>query len=472
MRPVVILSLLVAGAARAQTPAPTTPLTLSQLVARARANDHRVKAAGADLRYLQSKYEEAKWAWFPHITSYVLVGGPTPEARNDGLGGPPTTHASLMYDLDFGQPGVMFRAGADAVLPLYTFGKFDALEEAGRRGVQAGEALHLTAADEAELQVTQAYLGYCLAQAGKVVLKDTVGRLDDAGKTLTRLREAQSEQVSQTDLYKLDFYRHQAEAQRAAAEAGEAYALEAVRLLIGAGPAETVTLEPTPLDPPEGALLPVDAYLATAKDHRPELRAIEAGIAARQQLVVLRERMYYPDFGLAGFAHWAWTTNTTRQRSPFAYDPYNDLSAGVALVGQYVFDFPQKAVALEQARAELEKLEHQRDLLTAGVRLEIEKLWADANGAAKRGREQAAAEKSARKWAVAAFTAFDLGTSDTRELVDSFSALAMASSQKNQAWFDLRQGLAQLARATGAHVELAPPPAAVFLPAKLLPAAP
>ena len=29
-------------------------------------------------------------------------------ARNDGLGGPPTTESTLMYDFNFGTPGVMF----------------------------------------------------------------------------------------------------------------------------------------------------------------------------------------------------------------------------------------------------------------------------------------------------------------------------------------------------------------------------
>jgi len=135
------------------------PLTLRDLIDRARVADPRVKDAQAQLRYLRAKYDEARWAWFPRIDSYVAVAGPTPEARNDGLGGPPTTHATLMYDLDFGKPGVGFQARAEAFLPLYTFGKLSALEAAGAKGVEAGEALSHGAADEAELQVSQAYFG-------------------------------------------------------------------------------------------------------------------------------------------------------------------------------------------------------------------------------------------------------------------------------------------------------------------------
>ena len=75
------------------------PLTLRDLIDRARTKDLRVKEAQAQLRYYRAKYAEARWAWFPRVDSYVAVAGPTPEARNDGLGGPPTTHATFHCEL-------------------------------------------------------------------------------------------------------------------------------------------------------------------------------------------------------------------------------------------------------------------------------------------------------------------------------------------------------------------------------------
>jgi outer membrane protein TolC len=426
------------------------------LIERARQNDHRVHESKAQLEWFRAKYEEARWAWFPRIESYVAVAGPTPEARNDGLGGPPLTRASLMYDLDFGQVGVQFRAGAEAVVPIFTFGKLDALEAAGAKGVQAGEALAERAADEAELQVAQAYWGLCLARAGAKVIDETVKRLDDARLTLERLRKLESEQVSQMDLYKLEFYRQQAEVQRGAAQQGERFALAAIRLLIGATPNEAIEVLSEELPEPQGALEPIDLMVDQAVLHRPELRAVAAGVAAREQEVLIRERMYYPDFGIAGFARWVWTTSATRQRSPFAYDPYNDLGAGLALVSRYTWDFPQKSAALDASRAELAKMKAQRDLLHAAVRLELEKGYGEAQHALSRVEKQSAAEKAARRWATAAFAAFDLGTTDTRDLVESFTALATASAQRAQALHDVQVGLKVLSRAVGQPVRLRP----------------
>lgn len=447
-------------------------MTLPMLIDRAREHDHRVKEAQAQLRWFKAKYDEARWAWFPKIESYAGIAGPTPEARNNGLGGPPSTPATLMYDLDFGKPGVMFRAEANAVLPIYTFGKLTALETAGQKGVEAGEALALTAKDEAEYQVSQAYWGYCLAQSGTTVLAETLERLEDAAKTLERLRANGSEQVTQNDVFKIDYYRRQVESQMATAESGAQFALAAIRLLIAAKPEEEITLSTTTLEGVAGTLLPVDSYVETARAHRPELAAIEAGIAAREQEVLIRERMYLPDFGIAGYARWVWTTNSTRQRSPFAYDPYNDTSAGLALVMRYTFDLPQKGIVLEQSRAELEKMRHQRDLLIAGVRLQIEKEWNETTAAMTKGEKQTAAAKSARRWATSAFAAFDVGTGDTRELVDSFTALALASAGRYQAFHDAQVGVRALTRATGHPVVLVAPPqvgAAAPPPAQLTP---
>ncbi len=443
------------------------PMGLPDLIERARANDYRVKQAQSELRFYRSKYDEAKWAWFPRIDSYFLVAGPTPEARNNGLGGPPTTQATLLYDTNFGQPGVMMRAGAEGMLPVYTFGKLDALEEAGRNGVKAYEALAQSAKDEAQYQVTQAYYGYCLAKAASTVMSDMDKRLNDAEATLKRLREEGSAQVTQMDVYKLGYYRQQAETQRAAAENGVMFAMAAIRLLVAAKDGEVIEVQTDELVAPEGELAPSDSYVIEAADYRPELRAVAAGLLAREQEVKIREAMYFPDFGIIGFFRWAWTTNATRQKSPFAYDPYNELTAGVGLGMRYTWDFPQKSIQLEQARAEYEKMEHQKELAGAGVKLEIEKAWGEARMALTKAQKQNDAASNARRWANAASTAFDLGTGDTRDLMDSFMAYAQSSYARMQAAHDARVAMAALTRAVGKEVKLEPVSAPTNAPAKL-----
>lgn len=434
-----------------EAPARRAPLTLAQLVARARESDSRVEEATAELRKFQALYQQARWAWFPKFEITVGAGGPTPEALNDGLGGPPTTEASYKGNLNFGRVGVTVFSTGNAVLPLYTFGKLTALEKAGAQGPVLGAALRERMRNEVGFQAAQAYFGYQLARNGLQQIEEVSKRLEDAGQRIDRLLKEDSGQVSAVDSYKVRFFRQIVEARKAEALQGRQFALAAIGLLANAGPDDAVTVVEEDLELDEDVPVPsLEQALARAEQSRPEFTAITAGIAAREQEVFIRERSYYPDLGLAGFYDVRFTTSATRQRSPFAFDPYNDRTAGLGLVMRGTFDIPIKDAQLEQARAELDKLRAQEKQIRAGIRLEVSKVHGELVAAWSRARSFGEAERSARRWVTAAFTAFDLGTGDTRDLVDAFTAYAQASGDKGKSWHDVRVGMAALARVTGA----------------------
>ncbi|QRK14039.1 TolC family protein [Archangium violaceum] len=440
----------------AQEPPPASgevkrePLTLEQLVQRARKQDARVEEARAELRRLEALLRQARWAWFPKFETTIGAGGPIPEARNDGLGGPPTTEASLEGDLRFGRMGVTAFLESNAVLPLYTFGKLRALEKAAEQGPVIGRALKARAEDEAGFQAAQAFFGYQLARSGLAQLEETSKRLEDAAQRLQEMLKAKSEQVSKMDLYKVGYFRNQLDARRLQAEQGRQLALAAIRLLAGIPPGEPVEVVEVDLEP-EGEVTPptLEESLAAAEQKRPELAGITAGIVAREKEVFIRERSFYPDFGLAGFLTLRYTSSATPQRDPFAYDPYNEREVGVGLVARYTFDFPTKQALLDQARAELDKLKAQQRLLQAAIRLEVTKTHGELVAAWQRAQEFAEAERDARRWATAAMTAFDLGTTGTRDLIEAFSAYAQSSADRAQSWHDFQVAQAELARVTG-----------------------
>ncbi|RKI01991.1 TolC family protein [Corallococcus sp. AB038B] len=427
------------------------PITLAQLVARARTQDARVAEASAELRKFQALYDQARWAWFPRFEITLGAGGPVPEARNNGLGGPPTTEASLEGDWNFGKVGVTVFSTGNAVLPLYTFGKLSALEKAGEQGPKVGAALRERVRAEAGFQAAQAYYGYQLARAGLKQLEDVSKRLKDAGDKIDALLKEDSDQVTKLDTYKLGYFRQLVESQRATAVQGEQFALTAIRLLASAGPDEQVEVMEEDLPLQGDVNVPdLETSLKQANERRPELKAIAAGIIAREQEVIIRERSYYPDLGLAGYYDVRWTSSATRQRSPFAYDPFNDRTAGLGLVIRGTFDIPIKDAQLEQARAELDKMHAQELTLKAGIQLEVTQVQSQLAASYSRAKSFTEAEKNAKRWATAAYAAFDLGTGDTRELVDAFTALAQASAERGKSWHDVRVGLASLARVTGA----------------------
>ncbi|MFN0064587.1 MAG: TolC family protein [Myxococcaceae bacterium] len=445
-RPGPLLALGVLATAQLAS-AEEAPLALAQLVSRARAADLRVAEADAELQVLQAKYQQALWAWFPRFDTTIAAGGPTPEARNNGLGGPPTTPATLMYDSNFGQIGLTVRAEMNAFLPIFTFGKLKALREAGEKGVTAGEALRERVREEAGLQAAQAFYAFQLARLACDAFQDTLRQLESSAKLVEELLKQESAQVTVLDRYKLNFFRRQLEGRIAQAAAGMDIAAAAAGVLVASkGP---IRLAEADFPNPPTALPVLEPLVEAAQTARAEVRALDAAIEARERELTIRERSFYPDLGLFGFARFAYTTNATRQLSPFAYDPYNDLSGGVALVLRGSFDIPQKIAQLNQTRGELQKMRTQRSLLASAVGLEVRRAHAGLSEAVIRARTFAEAERSARQWATAAYANFEVGTGDTRELVDAFSALAQASGERLKSWHDVHVGLREMARFVG-----------------------
>jgi outer membrane protein, multidrug efflux system len=448
--------ILVALAVTLAPVASAAPLTLQDLIAQARQNDLRVKEAEGELHLLQAKAREAWWAWFPKFETTLAGAGPTPEAVNDGFGGPPTTPSSVTWDFDFGKVGYMVRADITALLPIYTFGKLEALREAGAQGPIVGEGLRRRAQDEAGYQAAQAFYGYQLARQGRGAMVETQNRLNEAANVLKNLLQQDSPQVTQLDLYKVEFFRRQVDARLIMADTGVEFATAAIRLLIGAPPNLPISVAATDLEAPEYQLEPMDRYVNLAMENRPEMRMVNAGITAREKEVLIRQRMFLPDFGIVGFFRFAYTSSATRQRSPFAYDPYNDLAGGAALVMRQTFDIPIKIAQLDQAKSELEKLSSQRQLLVSGIRLEVQKTYLDLREALEKARVYAEAERSARRWSTAAYANFEIGTGDTRELVDAFVALAQSSADKLKTWHDMNVSLHGLSKVVGLNLVPAP----------------
>jgi outer membrane protein TolC len=427
-------------------------------VERARATDARVEEATAELRKFQALHQQARWAWFPKFEITVGVGGPVPEARIDEAGN--LTEASRKGDLNFGRMGVTVFSTGNAVLPLYTFGKLSALEKAGSQGPIVGAALRERARAEAGFQAAQAYFGYQLARSGLQQIEEVSKRLEDAAERIDALLKEDSPQVSQVDTYKVRFFRQLVEARKAQAQQGRQFALAAIGLLANAAPGEPVDVVEEDLALEEDVEPPsLERALELAEGHRPELTAITAGIAAREAEVFIRERSYYPDLGLAGFYDVRYTSSATRQTNPFAFDRFNDRVVGLGLVMRGTFDIPIKDAQLEQAHAELDKLRAQEKQLRAGIRLEVTKAHGDLVSAWTRAKAFGEAEKNARRWVTAAFAAFDLGTGETRDLVDAFTAYAQASGDRGQSWHDVRVGMAALTRVTGTPQAPVPAPA-------------
>jgi len=430
-------------------------LGLRELQERARKNDPRTMQVAAQLENARGKSQEASWVFFPAFQSTAYVAGPTPQRRLLGgdLDPNPTDPAHLkpgsQGGIFHGDQGVTAHVDVQAVIPIYTFGKWTAGKSAAGHLVNANEALLQRARDQAAYDVARAYWGYQTARNADASVQKVRTRLKDAQQTAQKLLAQKSEQISRSDSMKLDYLAEEVEAQHASAVKNRDLALTGLRLLAGAQSGEELPIaeQELPQAPPPPN---PDEILRRALQQRPEARAANEGVAARQSLVDLARARLWPDVGIVGGVRFTSTTNADNPPSPFVNNPYHESSGFVALGMQWTLDVPQKLARLRQAEAEL----HEAIAMQVGseqlVRLDVQQALGDLADARVRIERYGNETQIGKQLANQAGVAFDSGLGDARELLEGTLLFMRADGERLKALYDAQLAWAALERAVGA----------------------
>ncbi len=428
-------------------PAQPGAITLAQLIERARRRDPRAGQADAQLQHAQAKREEIGFAWFPVIETTLAAAGPTPEAR---LNANPTSLLDVTPGTahGWGELGIALRAQATAVIPLYSFGKWSAGKSAAQHGVGFAEAMLERARDQSTYDITRAFWGYQTAHAGTQSVDGVRKRLADAQKTAQGLLADGSDQITKNDSLKLDYLKEELEAQYAATVKNEHLAMNGMRALVGAEPAEVLQVEQRVLPPPP-EVPDRDKMVQLALEKRPESRAATEGVAARQALVDLERARLYPDLGLVGGATYTYTSNASNPNTPFAYNPYNERTAYVALALRGTLDFPQKFARLKQSEADLSEAQALARGAEQLIRLEVDQALGDLQEAHIRFERYSKQAAIGKQLAVKAGVAFEGGLGEARELLEDTLLYARADGERLKSLFDAQIAWAALAKAVG-----------------------
>lgn len=426
-------------------------LTLRDVQERARQTDPRVQQAAAQLQNAQAKRDEVQVSWFPTIEATGYAAGPTPEHYlKGGATDPNPADPSHLKTLDYfgGQMGVQLHADVQAVLPLYTFGKWAAGKSATGHLVGATEALLQRARDQAAFDAARAYWGYQTARNADASVQKIRDRLAQAKTTADKLLQDHSDQINKADRLKLDYLSEEVQAQQAAALKNRDLAVSGMRSLLQLKPGEPLDIaeEALPDPPPQPAL---DEVLRRALDKRPEMHAADEAVKARQALVDLESAKLFPDIGLVGGARVTETTNASNPQSPFVANPYHELTGYAALAIHGTFEIPQKLARRRQAEADLAEALATRRGAEQLVRLEVQQALGDLAEARVKVEHYTQETAIGKQLATQAGVAFDSGLGEARELLEDTLLYARADGARLEALYNVQLAWAALEKAAG-----------------------
>ncbi len=439
-----IVFLSAAGGAAAQEP---PEMTLPQLISLALKFSPQVKTSQSDVTLAEAQKAEVRGYRFPQLDA-VALGGLVPKADL-----PRIVNNRIFYpDPKSKIHGmtVFGRLDFRLIQPLYTFGKISHREKAAAKNIKVKTAKVDTTRAEVILHVSKAFYGLVLAQQGEDAVRDARGYLSDAKERITRLLAVKSASVKDTDPYRLAVYEGGVEKFAAEAEEGAKVAYRALQALIGYSPKQEfrVPLELPEPTPPAGKL---DHFVLMALELRPEFTMLKEGKAARELLVKAAKADYYPDFfaGVIGFLAGAPGRRTSQD--PFHQDYFNEAGAGPVLGIKWHFDFGITKAKLRQARAELNKLQHQKRTALMGIPIQVAKAYGKVTENYRASKGMLKAYVNARRWIITAFSNFDIGLGTMTDIFVAFERYGIARGDYLLALFNYHLAVAELNKATGAY---------------------
>lgn len=442
-----------------EAPAPPPPIatirphayTLAECLALAERNHPTLWAARARLAVVHAQLDEAKWTPYSGWSFSSTFGYLPP------LGGTPFYNASpytLLYQ-GFGngwQPFVQLHARG--TVPLYTFGKIDAIKRAAEANVRVTEWDLEKNRQQVRMDVRRAYYGLMLARDMQYIGNDVIGKLQKGIEGVQRKIEGGDTSVEDADRLRLEIQRDELLARIAEAKKGEAFAIAGLRFLTGVQTAFDIPDEP--LTRPDVQLGPVVRYLTAARLFRADVNMARAGVVARKAFLDYQRAQLFPNIGLGlGFTY-AIAPSAEPQNAAWLADPFNRFGSSFQFGMEWPLDFLPKQARISAAESQLEEARALERLALGGTAVEVESAYATAVEAKTREENWERAEHRAKRWISSVQDAIDLGTKDERFLIEPLRAYVFARALHAQALMDYHIALSELARVTGWDA-IAPP---------------
>jgi multidrug efflux system outer membrane protein len=345
--------------------------------------------------------------------------------------------------------GAFVRVEVNALQPLWTWGRLKAATDAAKAGAEARKYLVDDTSNAIRTRVLQLVMGIRLATRLLAIGADVQNALKEADARVQKSLKANDGEITPEDRYRIEIFRSQLNQRIADGER----AVQVARV----GLAATLALEPEQLQlrddplPDTAQIRPVDltSALADAEMMRPDLKALDKGILAKEADVRASRAELFPQLGLVGQFAYSRAAGRDTITNPYVGDYFNALTIGAALAIRQNLSFWTVITRTNKKDAELETLRKQRAGAVRGIRVEVETAAADLNAAITKREASAKAVAAGRSWFRSATLNFGIGVGDARDLIDAYRGYAEAQYGDAQATFDLLAAEARLEQVTG-----------------------
>ena len=362
----------------------------------------------ANLLTFEAYKNQADYALTPKINILSFI------APNFGSTGNPL-HS--IRDYTVWGPTISFQT--EVVWPFYSFGKIALAKKAAEQGLVASKYLHEAKINETIFEYKRLYLSLIALKQFKHVIQDAKKQ---GGKILSEAQkqyETGEGKVLRKDISQLKIYSFEIEKLEEEHSAQQSSARLALAHLFDEKKFYETETDDFPDIETDTLLLKRLIDLSFKK--KPDFKGLKLGILARKNLLIIEKKGLLPVFFIGAQSSVNYTSVRETQQSSFAYDPYNQITAGIATGFQWNFDWGKYTSNIKKAQAEYEKLLAQKKKADSGYPLEISIAYWDMQKNRNIWLLSQKKLKEAKRWLVAEQTAYSTGLGSAKDIVESLA---------------------------------------------------
>jgi outer membrane protein TolC len=421
----------------------THPLDADECVRIALGESGQLDEAEAKVRKYEARLAEVEAVYRPKIDATAYVA-PMFKVHGGAL------DRDVDRDYSPGSWGPYAHLQAVLAQPFYSFGRVEAGEDAARGRADVERARLRETRNTVALEVRRLYYTHLFARSVLPALDSAAEIVAEAEGRATELHESGSGDVTQVDLMKLSYGRAEVTRYQRIARDGADLALSALKHTMGLPDEAPLVLADQRLPPlgeaPEPAL---PELLREASELRPEWAQLVHGEKAALSLRDAERLANAPVAFLGASLAADWAPTRDDADNPYHYDPYNQLTGGVAVGLKWDFD-PWKAAARTDAAEALgDRIAALRRFAATGIPLQVRK----AHQAVAQHRDLVAISQQAvaatRKWMAFAAAAYKTGTGDASDLLEGLVAYLQSRRTEYEQLHAYHESRAELSFAIG-----------------------
>ncbi|PSQ88876.1 MAG: TolC family protein, partial [Bacteroidetes bacterium QH_2_63_10] len=381
----------------------------------------------------------------PGLTEFGDVSSDVPEELR-------YLHPSRQNDWSLGALRPFSRVEVSLRQPLWTWGELSSSIQAARHGVDVETARVDQKALAVAARAGKTYYNLLLTEALDRLADRTQEVVDRAKREIKRLLDEGDESVSQADLFQTRLTEQEVKRRVVEINQRRATARGALQRQLFLPDGTTVVPAADELRPISFSIHPdsLDYYIQRALRNRPEIAQAKAGVKARRALVDVAQSDYYPKIGV----QFSLSQSVTLPERPnpdnaFVGDSFMGTGTRTGIGIQQNLNFGQTAARVEQARAELNEVKHQRTAARQLVRVEVEDAYRSVITAKADVESRDRSTNISGEWLRTEQINFDLDLGSTEDLVKAVRADLEAQARYYEAVKQYNVAVLNLLRATG-----------------------